>query len=100
MGSISARVPDDDEDALETVADLLGEDKSTTIRKALREGLHDLRVREAVLQYQSGKVGIKGAADLAGLSLGEWLQVADERGLTYQLSSDDLERDVEALRDL
>jgi predicted HTH domain antitoxin len=99
MGSISARVPDDDEDAIEAVADILDEDKSTTIRRALREGLHDLRVREAVLQFQSGEVGIKGAADVAGLSVGEWLQVADEHGLTYQLSSEDLERDVDALRD-
>jgi len=37
MPSISARVPDDDEDELEAVSELLDEDKSTVIRKALSE---------------------------------------------------------------
>ncbi|EMA36546.1 hypothetical protein C447_14851 [Halococcus hamelinensis 100A6] len=48
MPSISARIPDEEREALEEVADLLDEDRSTTIREALREGLHDLRVRTAV----------------------------------------------------
>jgi len=38
MSSISARIPDEDEAALEEVSELLGEDKSTVIRKALAKG--------------------------------------------------------------
>ncbi|USZ73479.1 ribbon-helix-helix domain-containing protein [Natronosalvus halobius] len=38
MSSISARIPDEDEENLEEVAALLDEDKSPVIRKALREG--------------------------------------------------------------
>jgi predicted HTH domain antitoxin len=100
MPSISARIPDDEREALDEVAELLGEDRSTTIRKALRAGLHDLRVRVAAERYQSGEVSVNQAARLAGVSLGEWLEIARERNLTSQLTPEDLESDVDAARDL
>jgi predicted HTH domain antitoxin len=94
MPSISARIPDDEEATLEEVAELLEEDKSTTIRKALQEGLRDLRIRVAVERYQSGEVSVNEAARIAGVSLGEWLEIARERNLTSQLSPEDLEADA------
>lgn len=100
MPSISARIPDEEREALEEVADLLDEDRSTTIRKALREGLHDLRVRTAVERYQTGEISVNQAARIAGVSLGEWLQIARDRNLTTQLSPEDLERDADAAREL
>jgi predicted HTH domain antitoxin len=100
MPSISARIPDDEADALEEVADLLDEDKSTVIRKALDEGLRELRVRVAVERYQTGDVSVNQAARLAGVSLGEWLELARDRNLTTQLTPDDLADDAAAARDL
>lgn len=100
MPNISARVPDEEGEELDAVAELLDEDRSTTIRKALREGLHELRVRKAAERYQSGDVSVNEAARIAGVSLGEWLEIARERNLTSQLSPADLERDAEAAREL
>lgn len=100
MPSISARIPDDEEATLEEVAELLEEDKSTTIRKALQEGLRDLRVRVAVERYQSGEVSVNEAARIAGVSLGEWLEIARERNLTSQLSPEDLEADADSAHKL
>ncbi|MFC4449162.1 UPF0175 family protein [Halorussus aquaticus] len=100
MPSISARIPDDEEEALEEVAELLGEDKSTTIRKALNEGLYDIRVRIAIEQYQSGEVSVNEAARIAGVPLGEWFEIAREQNLTSQLSPGDLEADADAVQDL
>lgn len=100
MPSISARIPDDEEATLEEVAELLEEDKSTTIRKALQEGLRDLRVRVAVERYQSGEVSVNEAARIAGVSLSEWLEIARERNLTSQLSPEDLETDAESAHKL
>ena len=100
MASISARLPDDEAEELERVAEMLGEDKSSVIRKALSEGLRELRVRRAVERYQTGDVSVKQAARIAGVSLGEWLEIARERNLTTQLSPDDLERDAETALDL
>lgn len=100
MPSISARIPDDDEETLEEVATLLDEDKSTVIRKALREGLADLRIRLAVERYQTGETSTNQAARLAGVSIAEWLEIARERNLTTQLSADDLAADVDSAREL
>ena len=100
MPSISARIPDDDEEELDAVADLLGEDKSTIIRRALREGLADLRLRLAVEQYQTGDVSVNQAARIAGVSVADWLAYAREHNLTTQLTLEDLERDVETARRL
>ncbi len=100
MASISARLPDDEAEELERVAEMLGEDKSSVIRKALSEGLRDLRVRRAVERYQTGEASVKQAARIAGVSLGEWLEIARERNLTTQLTPDDLERDAETALDL
>ncbi|MHB9288482.1 UPF0175 family protein [Halobacteriales archaeon Cl-PHB] len=100
MPTISARIPDEDREELDAVAEMLAEDRSTTIRKALREGLETLRTRHAVERYQSGDVAVNEAAQLAGLSVAEWLEVAHERNLTTQLSADDLQFDVEHATDL
>ena len=100
MPSISARIPDDDEEELDAVADLLGEDKSTIIRRALREGLADLRLRLAVEQYQTGDVSVNQAARIAGVSIADWLSYAREHNLTTQLTLEDLERDAETARRL
>lgn len=100
MPTVSARLPDEEAETLEEVAELLEEDRSTTIRKALREGLREIRVRKAVEQYQSGAVSVNEAARIAGLSVAEWLAVARERNLTVQLSPGDLEADADAAREL
>jgi predicted HTH domain antitoxin len=96
MTSISARIPDEDEEELRKVTELLDEDRSSTIRKALREGLEELRVRVAIEQYQSGNVSANEAARIAGVSIAEWLEIARERNLTTQLQPEDIESDADS----
>ena len=100
MPTISARIDDGEFAELERVAELLDDDRSTTIRKALEEGLTELRVREAVGRYQQGDVSSNEAARIAGVSIAEWLAIARERNLTTQLSAEDLGRDAEAAQEL
>lgn len=99
MTTISARLPDDEAAELDEVATLLDEDRSTVIRKALDEGMHTLRVRVAIQRYQTGEVSQKQAARIAGVTLGEWFDIARKHNLTTQLTPEDIERDVETLRD-
>ena len=100
MPSISARIPDDDEDELQEVTELLDEDKSTVIRKALSEGLVSIRKRVAIERYQTGDISANQAARLAGVSLAEWLEISREHNLTTQLSPEDIESDAAAAREL
>jgi predicted HTH domain antitoxin len=100
MPTVSVRLPEEDEQELAAVADLLAQDRSTTMRKALREGLATLRERHAVERYQHGDASVNEAARLAGLSVAEWLELASERGLTTQLSATDLTFDAERAEEL
>lgn len=100
MPTISARLSEAEQAELDAVAALLAEDRSGTIRKALDEGLETLRVRVAVERYQSGDVSAAEAAQLADLSIAEWLDVARERNLTTQLELSDLELDADTATEL
>jgi len=100
MPSISVTVPDDDHEEIEVVTDLLDADESRVIREALREGLADLRCDHAVEQYRAGEASVNEAARIAGMSVADWLVVAGERGLTTQLTADDLADDADAAREL
>ncbi len=100
MPTVSVRIPDDEKAELDEVAELLEQDRSTTMRQALREGVKTLRTRHAVERYQSGDVSLNEAASLAGLSIAEWLELAQDRGLTTQLDETDLSFDAERAGDL
>lgn len=100
MPSISARIPEDEERELAEVIEILGEDKSTVIRKALNEGLGSLRERIAIQRYQAGEISVNQAARLAGVSIAEWFEIAREHNLTTQLKPEDIESDADAARKL
>ena len=100
MATVSVRIPDEEKAELDRVATLLEQDRSTTMRQALREGVETLRSRHAVERYQSGDVSINEAAELAGVSIAEWLELAQDRGLTTQLDETDLSFDAERAGDL
>ena len=100
MPTVSVRLSETEQEALDDVADLLDQDRSTTMRKALEEGLETLRVRHAVERYQSGDASVNEAAALAGVSIGEWLEIAHDRNLTTHLDADELTFDVERATEL
>jgi len=100
MPTVSVRLSEDQKEKLEAAAELLGQDRSTTMRQAMDEGVETLRVRHAVERYQTGDVSVNEAARLAGLSIGEWLEVANDRGLTTQLEPTDLTFDAERAGEL
>jgi predicted HTH domain antitoxin len=100
MPTVSVRIPEEDKAELEAVAELLEQDRSTTMRQAIREGMATLRTRHAVERYQSGGASVNEAARLAGVSVGEWLEIAQERGLTTQLDETDLTFDAERAGEL
>lgn len=100
MPTVSVRIGDDEKEELDEVAQLLEQDRSTTMRQALREGVETLRTRHAVERYQSDDVSVNEAARLAGVSIAEWLEIAHERGMTTQLDETDLSFDAERATEL
>ncbi|MFC6722702.1 UPF0175 family protein [Halobacteriaceae archaeon SHR40] len=100
MPTVSVRIDEGEKAVLDNVAALLEQDRSTTMRQAMREGVETLRTRHAVERYQSGEVSVNEAAQLAGVSIAEWLELAHDRGLTTQLTETDLSFDAERAGEL
>ena len=100
MPTVSVRIDEEEKAVLDNVAALLEQDRSTTMRQAMREGVETLRTRHAVERYQSGDVSVNEAAQLAGVSIAEWLELAHDRGLTTQLTENDLSFDAERAGEL
>ena len=56
--------------------------------------------RRSIEAYRSEDASINEAARIAGVTVAEWLEIAREEGLTYQLSPEELEEDVDSVRNL
>lgn len=52
----------------------------------------------ALQQYQDGKIGMRSAADMAGLSIREIMTQANERGIVSNYDEAELAEDIDALR--
>lgn len=96
MGTISARVPDDLEEELETYLDAEGFDRSTAVRKLLAEGLETWRKERALEQLEAGEVSFARAAEIADLSVWDFARLAADRDVTW-VGGDHLADDLEEL---
>ncbi|EMA47122.1 UPF0175 family protein [Halobiforma nitratireducens] len=96
MGTISTRVPDDLEKELEQYLEEERLDRSTAVRKFLAEGLAEWRREQALEKLAAGEITVTKGADLAGMSVWEFTQLAHEHDITW-VSRDHLESDLEEL---
>jgi predicted HTH domain antitoxin len=82
---------------IKELAELLGINKEEAKRKALEEGLKELRLRKAIELYISNKISLKQTARIAGISLAEWFNIAKEKGLLVQINPDEINDELRAL---
>ncbi|MFT4922373.1 MAG: putative HTH domain antitoxin [Haloarculaceae archaeon] len=98
MENVTARMSDEELDLVERLAAAKGETRSDAIREAIRRGAREELIRVALQRYRNGEVGMRGAADLAGLSIAEMMHEANERGVLSNYDEADLADDTDALR--
>lgn len=98
MENVTARMSDEELDLVDRLAALRGGSRSDAIRAALRRGAREELVRIALQRYRDGDVGMRGAADIAGLPIAEMMREANDRGVLSNYDEADLENDVDALR--
>ncbi len=70
--------------------------KSVLARMLLVKALGELRVRRAVEEYVEGRCSLGYAAQLAGLSVREFLSELARRGVTLRYALEELVEDFEA----
>lgn len=98
MDNVTTRMSAEELDLVERLADAKGESRSDAIRQAIRRGAREELVRIALQRYRDGDVGMRGAAELAGVTIAEMMHEANERDVLSNYDEADLSDDVDALR--
>ncbi len=98
MENVTTRMSDTELDLVARLAEAKGESRSDAIRQAIRQGAREELIRVALQRYQDGAVGMRGAAELAGLTIAEMMAEANDRGVLSNYDEVDLADDVDALR--
>ena len=98
MDNVTTRMSEEELDLVERLAEAQGESRSDAVRQALRRGAREELIRVALQRYQEGEVGMRGAAELAGLTTAKMMAEANDRGVLANYDEADLAEDVEALR--
>jgi predicted HTH domain antitoxin len=97
MENVTARMSDEELDLVDRLAEQRGGSRSDAIREAIRRGAREELIRVALQRYQDGEVGMRGAAEIAGLTIAEMMHEANDRSVMKQYDEADLEDDVDAL---
>jgi len=94
---VTARIPEDLYDAIEEIREAERLDRSAAIARLLERGVEDWRLERAVEQYRDGDLSLGRAAELAEVSLWQFLDELEERSVPVNYSEGDLEADIAAL---
>lgn len=97
MENVTARMSDEELHLVDRLAEQRGGSRSDAIREAIRRGAQEELIRVALQRYQEGEVGMRGAAEIAGVTIAEMMHEANDRGVMMQYDEADLEDDVDAL---
>ncbi len=84
--TVSVRFGEEDIDWISLFATERNKDKSEVIREIFKEG----RIMHAILEYETGKVSITKAAEIAGKSLSEFIDILVERGIRTNIELEDV----------
>jgi predicted HTH domain antitoxin len=92
--TISTRLSEDELLLLDGMAARTGLDRATMTKTLLRQGLEKLRFDEAVAEYREERVTLSRAAEMAGVSVWDFIGRMDAQGLTLHYGIAELEEDL------
>jgi len=98
LEAVTARLPRSMLKEVERLAEREKVDRSELIRRLLDFALGQKRIEEALEAYREGKVTLWKAAEIAGVSLREIMELAGVKRIPVPYTLDDLKRDVEYVR--
>lgn len=82
---ITVRLPEKDVKTIEKIAIRIAKDKSTTIRELVEQG----RIYFAIIEYREGKISLGKAAEIAGLSISEMIDLLAKLGIPSAMEVED-----------
>ncbi len=81
MTNLSVRMNKEMIDELDRIADLLGVDRATIVRKIINTGIEQQKIEVAINLYQKGDT-LERAANISSASLWDLLEEIKKRGIT------------------
>lgn len=87
MTNLSVRMKKETIDELDRIAELLGIDRATIVRKIIDTGIEQQKVEVAIDLYQKGDT-LERAANISGASLWDLFEALKNRGITSKFDID------------
>ncbi|HIE18497.1 TPA: UPF0175 family protein [Candidatus Bathyarchaeota archaeon] len=72
-------------------------DKSTILDRALEHYTREWKLKKAIESYREGMVTLSRAAEIAGVSVWEMIDILAQRKVSSQYDVEDLKEDLKAL---
>ncbi len=98
METVTTRLREGEVALLDRLVEIRGDSRTDVVRDAVCTFVRDELIEIALERYRNGDVGMRGAAELAGLTIGELMAAANDRDILSNYDEVDLERDVQVLR--
>jgi predicted HTH domain antitoxin len=95
--TVSVRLSEKSLREVDRLAERLQTDRSEALRRFIERGLREARVDDALDRLRKGKVSIGRAAEDAGVSLYEMLELVRQHRIPSGDGPEDLERDLREL---
>jgi len=95
--TVSVRLSEESLREVDRLAERLKTDRSEALRRFIERGLREARVDDALDRVRRGKASIGRAAEEAGITLYEMLELVRRHHIPYGYGPEDLERDLREL---
>ncbi len=94
---LNIRIPLDMMGALEEIAQEEHLDKGAVVRRLLIDGIQRWKLEQALILYREDRITKERAAELAGVSLYEFMDLVRQRGIPAHLGVTEALEEVKAL---
>jgi len=95
---LSVKIDKDRLKMLEEIAREEESDRSTVARKLLDMGIKNWKIERAIKSFSKGKISLWKAAETAGVSLREFIDILNDRKISWvRIKPEELEAEVQAM---
>lgn len=95
--TVSTRLDESEMALLDSLAEVSGADRSTLVRSLMRRGMKQFRLEQAVEAYRHGAATLSRSAEIAGISLWDFLSRMESESLDLHYGVEEFEADLKAL---
>ena len=95
--SITSRLPDDMIKEINRISEIEKLDKSSVIRKLLDRAIKIWKIENAIEYFRNNKISLGKAAEIAELSIWEFLNKLQELKIPIHYDVDNLKQDLELI---